>query len=82
LNQAVERFNELRKLVVKVNQAPDAKDILDLQGRIQAEETLLQNEMLKLQMMQSQAQAEQAVLKQQQTEKLLDIKGNPDDYRI
>ena len=75
LNQAVERFNELRKLVVKVNQAPDAKDILDLQGRIQAEETLLQNEMLKLQMMQSQAQAEHAMNEQRAIQMHLQMKN-------
>lgn len=75
LNQAVERFSELRKLVVKVNQTPDAKDILDLQGRIQAEETLLQNEMLKLQMMQSQAQAEQSMNEQRAIQMHLQMKN-------
>ncbi len=63
--------------MVKVNQTPDAKDILDLQGRIQAEETLLQNEMLKLQMMQSQAQAEQAVHEQKAAQAHLSMSNKP-----
>ncbi len=82
MNQAVDRFTELQKLVVKVNAAPDPKDIMDLQARIQSEEVLLQNEMLKLQMMQSQAQAEQALNEQKRLQELLDIEGNPDDYRL
>ncbi len=61
MKQTIDRFQELKKLVEKVNAAPDPKDIMDLQARIQGEEVLLQNELLKLEMMQSQAKAEQEV---------------------
>jgi type IV secretion system protein VirB5 len=82
MNQAVDRFTELQKLVQKVNAAPDAKDVMDLQARIQSEETLLQNEMLKLQMMQSESMAEQAMLEQKQKIILLNMWGNPADFRL
>lgn len=77
MNQAVDRFNELQKLVQKVNAAPEQKDVLDLQARIQSEETLLQNEMLKLQMMQSQAMAEQAMLEQNKVQAHLEMSSKP-----
>lgn len=64
LDQATDRFSELSKLVAKVNACPDQKDILDLQARIQAEQTLLQNEMLKLTMLQAKADAREAAHRQ------------------
>jgi type IV secretion system protein VirB5 len=63
LEQATERFSELSKLVAKVNNCPDQKDILDLQARIQAEQTLLENEKIKLAMIQAQAEARDAAHK-------------------
>lgn len=77
LNQAVDRFTELQKLVAKVNAAPDPKDVMDLQARIQSEEALLQNEMLKLEMMQSQAQADRAVNEQKATQSHLKMGIKP-----
>jgi type IV secretion system protein VirB5 len=61
LEQAKERFSELTGLVAQVNNSPDQKDILDLQARIGAEQVMMQNEMAKLTMLQSQAEANQAV---------------------
>ncbi|EIE5872995.1 type IV secretion system protein [Vibrio alginolyticus] len=61
LEQSKARFAELSGLVAKVNAAPDQKDILDLQARIGAEEVMLQNEMAKLTMLRSQAEANQAI---------------------
>ena len=49
--QAASRFGSIQILLDKVNSAPDQKDILDLQARIQAEQVMLQNEQSKLQMM-------------------------------
>lgn len=77
MNQAVDRFTELQKLVAKVNAAPDPKDVMDLQARIQSEEALLQNEMLKLEMMQSQAQADRAVIEQKATQSHLNMGMKP-----
>ncbi|EHY1001215.1 type IV secretion protein [Vibrio parahaemolyticus] len=61
LEQSKARFTELSRLVAKVNAAPEQKDILDLQARIGAEEVMLQNEMAKLTMLRSQAEANQAI---------------------
>lgn len=65
LNQAKARFSQLSGLIAEVNNSPDQKDILDLQARIGAEEVMLQNEMAKLSMLRSQAEATQAVREQQ-----------------
>lgn len=46
--QASARFNSMQALLDKVNDAPDPKDMADLQGRIQAEQVMLQNENAKL----------------------------------
>lgn len=61
LEQAQKRFLELTGLIAKVNASPDQKDILDLQARIGSEEVMLQNELIKLTLQQSQAQANQAL---------------------
>jgi type IV secretion system protein VirB5 len=44
-----QRFNDIQVLLNRVNTAPDAKDIADLQARIQAEQVMMQNEANKLQ---------------------------------
>lgn len=75
LEQATDRFSELSKLVAKVNNCPDQKDILDLQARIQAEQVLLQNEMVKLTMMQAQAQAREAARKQRVRQMAIEATG-------
>jgi type IV secretion system protein VirB5 len=48
---ASQRFADIQVLLDKVNDAPDAKDIADLQARIQAEQVMMQNEANKLQML-------------------------------
>ena len=48
---ASKRFDDIQVLLNKVNAAPDAKDIADLQARIQAEQVMMQNEANKLQML-------------------------------
>lgn len=49
--QASVRFESIQVLLDRVNQTPDAKDIADLAGRIQAEQVMLQNEQNKIAMM-------------------------------
>ena len=49
--ELLERIRDIQTLLNKVNDAPDAKDIADLQGRIQAETAMLQNEQAKISMM-------------------------------
>jgi len=52
-----------------VNNAPDAKDIADLQGRIQAEQVMMQNEANKLAMLQQLASAQRDLAMQQAAER-------------
>jgi type IV secretion system protein VirB5 len=66
---ASQRFSDIQVLLDKVNAAPDAKDIADLQGRIQAEQVMMQNEANKLAALQQLAQA-QRDLQEQQTKEL------------
>ena len=65
---AGQRFAALQELVQAVGQAPDAKAIADLQGRIAAEEAMLGNEQAKLATLAQAAQAEQWVQAVEQRE--------------
>lgn len=56
--QASDRFDTIQVLLDKVNDAPDAKDMADLQARIQAEQVMMQNEQVKLAMLSQLAQAQ------------------------
>ncbi|WP_311948411.1 type IV secretion system protein [Halomonas piscis] len=77
LEQAQERFSELTGLVAEVNNSPDQKDILDLQARIGAEQVMLQNEMAKLSMVRSQAEANQAMQNQRVQQMRVASSGEP-----
>ena len=66
--QAAARFASIQVLLDKVNAAPDQKDILDLQGRIQAEQVMMQNEQSKLQMMTYLASVQKDIAQQQAKE--------------
>ena len=77
LEQAQERFSELTGLVAEVNNSPDQKDVLDLQARIGAEQVMLQNEMAKLSMLRSQAEASQAMHNQRVQQMRVASSGEP-----
>jgi len=77
LEQARERFSELTGLVAEVNNSPDQKDVLDLQARIGAEQVMLQNEMAKLSMLRSQAEANQAMHNQRVQQMRVASSGEP-----
>lgn len=67
--QASQRFAGIQQLLDKINAAPDQKDILDLQARIQAEQVMLQNEQNKLTMMAYLAQVQRDIQQQQARER-------------
>ena len=67
-NQAGQRFTKLQELVDTVDLANDPKAAADLQNRIAAEQTMLQNEQAKLAMLYQLHQTQQQQLKQQQRE--------------
>jgi type IV secretion system protein VirB5 len=66
--QASQRFDAIQQLLDKVNAAPEQKDILDLQARIQAEEVMVQNEQVKLKTITYLAQAQRDIQQQQARE--------------
>jgi type IV secretion system protein VirB5 len=63
--QAAERFAALAGLVNAIGNADDAKAIADLQGRIAAEQAMLENEQAKLQVLYHAAEAERWAREQQ-----------------
>ncbi len=77
LEQTQQRFTALAGLVAKVNDSPDQKDILDLQARINAEGIFLQNEQVKLAMLRSQAEANQAIHQQRIQQMAIESFGKP-----
>ncbi len=66
--RASDRFADIQVLLNRVNTAPDAKDMADLQGRIQAEQVMLQNENAKLAMLGQVAQAQRDLAAQRSLE--------------
>ena len=65
---ASDRIANIQTLLDKVNAAPDQKDILDLQARIQAEQAMVQNENVKLAVMMQLQQAQRDIQAQQARE--------------
>ena len=59
------RFASLEELVRAIGEARDAKAVLDLQGRIAAEQTMLENEQAKLAALHRAAEADRWVREQQ-----------------
>lgn len=77
--KASERFGSIQVLLEKVNDAPEAKDIADLQARIQAEQVMQQNEQTKVMMLAQLAQAQRDLLEQKNKEitlKQMQVPGN------
>jgi len=79
LQQTQQRFQKLAGLVREVNQAEDQKDIEDLQARIQAESVLMENELAKLKMLESQAKAQQAAHDAKVRQMRIDASGDLDE---
>ena len=66
--KAGQRFDDLQVLLNKVNAAPDAKDIADLQARIQVEQVMQQNENTKLAMLANLSKAQEDMARQRTKE--------------
>ncbi|EFR2202932.1 MULTISPECIES: P-type DNA transfer protein VirB5 [Gammaproteobacteria] len=67
-DKAKSRLNQIDSLMAKINDTPDPKAIAELQGRIAAEQAMIQNEQTKLQLYAMVAQAEDKIQQQQQRE--------------
>jgi type IV secretion system protein VirB5 len=75
LSNASSRFAAIQTLVSSIASAADQKAILDLQARINAELGMLQNEQSKNQSLNQSALAQEASLRQQAREQVLDGHG-------
>ncbi|MFU3145379.1 P-type DNA transfer protein VirB5 [Pseudomonas aeruginosa] len=73
-DKAKSRLNQIDQLMAKINDTPDPKAIAELQGRIAAEQAMIQNEQTKLLMYQMVAAAEDRL--QQQRQRELNAKAN------
>lgn len=62
------RLTQIDQLMSQINATDDPKSIAELQGRIQAEQAMIQNEQTKLQLYDMVAQAEDRIQQQQQLE--------------
>jgi type IV secretion system protein VirB5 len=76
LSSASNRFASIQSLISAIPGAADQKAILDLQARISAELGMLQNEQLKVQILNQSTQAQQASLRQQAREQVIDGHGS------
>lgn len=70
-NKTQQRLSNLEALAAQVNAATEAKDIADLQARIQAEQVLLQNEQNKMIMLAQLQQNQRDIAEQQDRERLM-----------
>jgi type IV secretion system protein VirB5 len=75
LSSASDRFASIQSLISAISSAADQKGILDLQARISAELGMLQNEQLKIQILNQSAQGQLAALRQQAREQVIDGHG-------
>lgn len=71
LSAASDRFASLQQLISAIPTATDAKAALDLNARIAAEQTMLQNETTKLQVLYRTVEAQQWALDQQRREQAI-----------
>ena len=76
LSSASDRFASIPSLISAISGPADQKGILDLQARISAELGMLQNEQLKVQILNQSAQGQQAALRQQAREQVIDGHGS------
>lgn len=75
LQQTQARYQQLLRLIQKIDNAPQQKDIEDLQARIDAEGVMLANEQAKLQLLQAQAKASDALTQQRITQMAVESAG-------
>lgn len=68
--QSVKRVDQIEALMRRINDTSDAKAIAELNARLQAENALIQNEQIKLQMFQFLSQAKDREIQQRKTEQL------------
>lgn len=81
LKQAHNRFDSLKQLVNRLSSSSDPKDVLDLQARINGEQTFLANELVKVQLMEQQTRATQSIHEQKIRQMAIESAGEIRSYR-
>ncbi|WP_167792551.1 type IV secretion system protein [Photobacterium damselae] len=72
-SKSQERVSQIEGLMQEINRTRDPKAIAEINGRIQAEQALIQNEQTKLSLYQASAEAEERILKQQEDESAMKL---------
>ncbi|MCP4090416.1 MAG: type IV secretion protein [Gammaproteobacteria bacterium] len=81
LSQSKARYSTLNGMVSAVDTATDQKDIMDLQARISAEQALLENERIKLTVLNSRTEAQKIIRERQAVQlRLNSIQRTPIDW--
>lgn len=75
--RASQRIASIQVLLDRISGAPDAKDVMDLQARIQAEQVMVQNESVKLAMLVQLQQAQREIEEQQAREMSIQFLRSP-----
>ena len=80
--QASRRFGDIQVLLDKINDAsiPDAKDMVDLQARIQAEQVMMQNESSKIAMMKNLQEIQQRKMTAQGRANVKEMRDAPGSF--
>jgi len=76
LSNASGRFNDIRQLGAAIGAAPDQKSILELQAALGTEDSLLQNDQTKLQVLFQAAQSDQAAANERERELVIAGQGS------
>lgn len=79
-NAASNRFAEIEKLIQKIEDTPDQKDILDLQARIDAENVMIANEANKLMAIQMNMEAQNKLRRNQKKRKRMNFYHHPGNF--
>lgn len=75
--QASDRITSIQTLIGRLGSTPDAKDVADLQARIQGEQAMVQNELVKLNAMAQLQQAQRDIQLQRSREIIMRATKSP-----
>ncbi|GHU46847.1 P-type DNA transfer protein VirB5 [Betaproteobacteria bacterium] len=81
-NKAKERVNQIEELLGAISETEDQKEILELQARIQIEQSLLANEDTKMRLLQQVAAAEDKMIQQQAKELAVKFVTDEDNSNV
>lgn len=80
LTQSQQRFAQLQGLINQLGASPDPKDVMDLQARISGEQTFLANELVKVQLLEQQSEANKVVYDQRIKQMAIESAGEIRSY--